>query len=92
MYLVFYFSDLKYILRKNTAAGNQSFGMKHFRFRRPSKKNAISLKLKRRKNKGTFLKQPECGYGFPALIHVWIASAGGVRMVYTHNWRSHECL
>ena len=25
---------------------------------------------------GTFLQQLECGYGFPALIHVWIASAG----------------
>ena len=25
---------------------------------------------------GTFLQQIECGYGFPALIHVWIASAG----------------
>jgi hypothetical protein len=23
-----------------------------------------------------FLQQLECGYGFPALIHVWIASAG----------------
>ena len=27
-------------------------------------------------NYGTFLQQLECGYGFPALIHVWIASAG----------------
>ena len=25
---------------------------------------------------GTFLQQLECGYKFPALIHVWIASAG----------------
>ena len=25
---------------------------------------------------GTFLQQLECGYRFPALIHVWIASAG----------------
>ena len=25
---------------------------------------------------GTFLQQLECGYGFPALIHAWIASAG----------------
>ena len=25
---------------------------------------------------GTFLQQLECGYEFPALIHVWIASAG----------------
>ena len=24
----------------------------------------------------TFLQQLECGYEFPALIHVWIASAG----------------
>ena len=24
---------------------------------------------------GTFLQQLECGYGFPLLIHVWIASA-----------------
>ena len=28
------------------------------------------------KYNGTFLQQLECGYGFPALIHVWIASAG----------------
>ena len=27
-------------------------------------------------NNGTFLQQLECGYEFPALIHVWIASAG----------------
>ena len=26
-------------------------------------------------NYGTFLQQLECGYEFPALIHVWIASA-----------------
>ena len=25
---------------------------------------------------GTFLQQLECGYEFPALIYVWIASAG----------------
>ena len=25
---------------------------------------------------GTFLQQLECGYKFPALIQVWIASAG----------------
>ena len=25
---------------------------------------------------GTFLQQLECGYEFPALIHVWITSAG----------------
>ena len=25
---------------------------------------------------GTFLQQLKCGYVFPALIHVWIASAG----------------
>ena len=25
---------------------------------------------------GTFLQQVECGYRFPALIHVWMASAG----------------
>ena len=24
---------------------------------------------------GTFLQQLKCGYGFPALIHVWIFSA-----------------
>jgi hypothetical protein len=28
------------------------------------------------KGNGTFLQQLECGYEFPALIHVWIASAG----------------
>ena len=39
---------------------------------------------------GTFLQQLECGYGFPALIHVWIASAGGVRMVFKHKWRRGE--
>ena len=25
------------------------------------------------------------GYGCPALIHVWIVSAGGIRMVYKHE-------
>ena len=41
------------------------------------------------KYNGTFLQQLECGYGFPALIHVCIFLAGGVRMVYTtHEWRS----
>jgi hypothetical protein len=29
-----------------------------------------------KKKYGTFLQQLECGYEFPALIHVWIASAG----------------
>jgi hypothetical protein len=36
---------------------------------------------------GTFLQQLECGYGFPVLIHVWIASARGVTMVYKHECR-----
>ena len=29
---------------------------------------------------GTFPQQLECGYRFPALIHVWIASAGVIEL------------
>ena len=38
-----------------------------------------------RGNYGTFLQQLECGYEFPALIHVWIASAGVLEYPHTHT-------
>ena len=52
---VVYFSDLKYIpvSRKNTAARNKIFSIKHFRFRRKSKISCQFL-LKRRKNQCVF--------------------------------------
>ena len=52
----------------------------------PKNKNTVSNHLTKKNMEhralpiyghyGTFLQQLECGYEFPALIHVWIASAG----------------
>ena len=50
----------------------------------------ISFTEKSSKKYGTFLQQLECEYGFPVLIHAWIASAGSVRMVYKHSWLRHS--
>ena len=39
---------------------------------------------------GTFLQQVECGYEFPALIHVWIASAGVLEWFISTSFISGE--
>ena len=39
---------------------------------------------------GTFLQQLECGYGFPALVHVWIASAGVLELFISTSFSEHS--